>query len=252
MTTEILKKITEISNELKNLHGDDYGEQFCNRALFLITNNSSYKSDYQIIFEAVHTLIDNDNKDRIISTLQAKLKKLEQEVKALREENKAKDNVIAEQNARIIKLEEDNKQKDCKINKLEKQVNVLMRNHYLIVIAQAYKNLEYYIIQKATGYETAIMEPINTNLNDFMANKINQTYHGEVARLMKHFEIEKYSDSLSKIKRARNNEAHPEPIDMDELKDACESLKTKYLGIERFYEGYQEVNNSMCNCITKY
>jgi hypothetical protein len=32
---------------------------------------------------------------------------------------------------------------------------------------------------------------------------------------------------------------------MDELKDACESLKTKYLGIERFYEGYQEVNNSL-------
>jgi hypothetical protein len=237
MTTEILKQITEITNELKNLHGDDYGEQFCNRALFLITNNSSYKSDYQIIFEAVHTLIDNDYKDRLIFNLQKKIKEQESRITKLEEENKELKNEI-----KVLK--EDNKQKDCKINKLEKQVNVLMRNHYLIVIAQAYKNLEYYIIQKATGYDAVIMDSININLNDFLANANYQTYHEEVARLMKHFEIEKYSASLSKIKRARNNEAHPDPIDMDELKDACESLKTKYLGIERLYEGYQEVNNS--------
>ena len=32
---------------------------------------------------------------------------------------------------------------------------------------------------------------------------------------------------------------------MDELKDACESLKTKYPGIERFYEGYQEVYDGL-------
>lgn len=89
------------------------------------------------------------------------------------------------------------------------------------------------------------MDSTNTNLNDFLANENYKTYHEEVARLMKHFEIEKYSASLSKIKRARNNEAHPDPIDMDELKDACESLKTKYSGIEQFYEGYQEVNNSL-------
>jgi hypothetical protein len=39
MTTEILKQITEISNELKKLHGDDYGEQFCNSSLFLSLEN---------------------------------------------------------------------------------------------------------------------------------------------------------------------------------------------------------------------
>jgi len=231
MTTETIKQITEISTELKNLHGDDYGEQFCNRALYLITNNTANKSDYQIIFEAVYSLIDGDYKDRLIFNLQKKIKEQEARITKLEEDNK--------------QFKEDNKQKDIKINKLEKQVNVLMRNHYLIVIAQAYKNLEYYIIQKATSYDTAIMDSINTNLNDFLADANNQTYYEEVARLMKYFEIEKYSASLSKIKRARNNEAHPDPIDMDELKDACESLKTKYLGIERFYEGYQEVNNSL-------
>jgi len=231
MTTEIIKQITEISTELKNLHGDDYGEQFCNRALYLIANNTANKSDYQIIFEAVYSLIDGDYKDRLIFNLQKKIKEQEARITKLEEDNK--------------QFKEDNKQKDIKINKLEKQVNVLMRNHYLIVIAQAYKNLEYYIIQKATSYDTAIMDSINTNLNDFLADANNKTYHEEVARLMKHFEIERYSASLSKIKRARNNEAHPDPIDMDELKDACESLKTKYIGIERFYEGYQEVNNSL-------
>jgi len=246
METEILRQhITHITDKLKYSHDEDYAEQVEKASLELINTFPDVVQRLQIIIEAFYDMVDYDNKDRIIASLQSKVKKLEQEVKELKEENKAKDNVIAEQNARIIKLEEDNKQKDIKINKLEKQVNVLMRNHYLIVIAQAYKNLEYYIIQKATGYGTFIMDSINTNLNDFLANENYKTYHEEVARLMKHFEIEKYSASLSKIKRARNNEAHPDPIDIDELKDACESLKTKYSGIERFYEGYQEVNNSL-------
>ena len=44
MTTETLKYIAEISNELKNLHGDDYGEQFCNRVLHVINNNPAGKN----------------------------------------------------------------------------------------------------------------------------------------------------------------------------------------------------------------
>ena len=231
MTTETLKLITEMTNMIKDVNYEDYGEQYFNTAIKLLDPNT-YNNEYNILFEAPKTVIDSYKyKDKQIMDLKNKVKNQDDRITKLEDENK--------------ELKEDNKQKDIKINKLEKQVNVLMRNHYLIVIAQAYKNLEYYIIQKATGYGTMKMDSINTNLNDFLADANNQTYYEEVARLMKYFEIEKYSASLSKIKRARNNEAHPDPIDMDELKDACESLKTKYLGIERFYEGYQEVNNSL-------
>ena len=230
MTTETLKYISEISNELKNLHGDDYGEQFCSQVIHVINKNPDDKSVYQIIFEGVHSLIDSDYKDKLIFNLQkknkeqdARIRTLETEINTLKEDNK--------------QLKEDNKQKDIKINKLEKQVNVLMRNHNNLVLWQAYKNLEYYIIQKVTGYDSEKMDLLNTNLNEFLADANYQSYHEEVAKLMSHFEMEKYNASLGKIRKARNNEAHPNPIEMNELAQACQDMKLVYPGIEKLYEG---------------
>jgi hypothetical protein len=74
-------------------------------------------------------------------------------------------------------------------NKLEKQVNVLMRNHYNLILWQAYKNLEYYIIQTATGYDNNKMEIINTNLNCFITDENNKDYKDTVMILMEKFEI---------------------------------------------------------------
>jgi hypothetical protein len=234
MTTEILKQITEISNELKNLHGNDYGEQFCNRALFLITNNSTYKSDYQIIFEAVHTLIDNNYKDRLIFNLQKKIKEQEARITKLEEDNKQKD-------TRITKLEEDNKQKDIKINKLEKQVNVLMRNQYYIILSEVIKNIEYYIIQSTTRYDNNKMKNIDLNLNEFINNPENAQYKLEIEKLMEKFEISKYNASITKIINKRNRISHPNPVEMEELQDACNELKKIYPGIDELYNHYQEV-----------
>ena len=45
-------------------------------------------------------------------------------------------------------------------DKLTKQVNKLMRNHYNLVLWQAYKNVEYYIIQKITGFDKDKMEKV--------------------------------------------------------------------------------------------
>ena len=238
MATVILNRVKYITEQLKHSHDEDYAEQVEKASLELIDTYPDTIERLQIIIDAFYDMVDYDNKDKIIICLQAKVKKLEQDVRELKEDNKAKDHIIAEQHARLRNLELDNKQ-------LNKKVDTLMRSHYLIVIAQAYKNLEYYIIQKATGYDSSVMDTINTNLNEFLANANYQSYHEEVASLMAHFEIEKYYASLGKIRKARNNEAHPDPIEMDELKDACESLKTKYPCIERLYEGYQEVYNSM-------
>jgi len=234
MTTETIKQITEISTELKNLHGDDYGELFCSRALYLISNNTANKGDYQIIFEAVYSLIDSDYKDRLIFNLQKKIK---------------------EQDARICKLEEDNKQKDIRIGNLEKEckelkneiktlnnkVDVLMRNQYLITLAEAIKNVQRYIIQTATGYDNQQMEKINLNLEEFLALPENQIYKSNIEELMTRFEISKYNNAISKIINKRNRISHPDPVEMDMLELACNTMKTTYPGIDALYNHYQVV-----------
>jgi hypothetical protein len=111
MTTELLRQITEISKEIKNIHGDDYGEQYCNVAINLLNKNQSNINEYQILIEAAHSLIDSDYKDKLIFNLQKKVK--EQDIRIL---NLEKDNKI---------LKEDNAKKDIKINKLEKEIKVL-------------------------------------------------------------------------------------------------------------------------------
>lgn len=234
MTTEILKQITEISNELKNLHGNDYGEQFCNRALFLITNNSTYKSDYQIIFEAVHTLIDNDYKDRLIFNLQKKIKEQEIRITKLEEDNRQKD-------TRITKLEEDNKQLKEDNRQINKKLNLIMRNQYYIVLSEAIKNIAYYIIQTATRYDNNKMKNIDLNLDEFINNSENTQYKLEIEKLMEKFEISKYNASISKIINKRNRISHPNPVEMEELQDACNEFKKKYPGIDELYNHYQEV-----------
>lgn len=112
MTTELLRQITEISKEIKNIHGDEYGEQYCNVAINLLNKNPSNINEYQILIEAAHSLIDSDYKDKLIFNLQKKVK--EQDIRIL---NLEKDNKI---------LKEDNEKKDIKINKLEKEIKVLI------------------------------------------------------------------------------------------------------------------------------
>ena len=227
MTTETIRQITEISTELKNLHGDDYGEQFCGRAIYLITNNTVNKSDYQIIFEAVYSLIDSDYKDRLIFNLQKKIK---------------------EQDARICKLEEDNKLLKIdntnlknEIKTLNNKVDVLMRNQYLITLAEAIKNVQRYIIQIATGYDTKQMEKITLNLEEFLALSENQIYKPQIEELMTRFEISKYNNAISKVINKRNRISHPDPVEMDMLELACNTMKATYPGIDALYNHYQVV-----------
>jgi hypothetical protein len=233
MTTETIKQITEISTELKNMHGDDYGEQFCNRALYLITNNTVNKTDYQIIFEAVYTLIDSDYKDRLIFNLQKKIKEQDARITKLEQENKTLKDEIKE-----LKIENQN---------LNKKVDILMRNHNIVILAESIKTIQYYIIQRATGFDDARMKDITLNLDDFINNPLYAQYKLEIEKLQEHFEISKYQLVINKIINKRNRLSHPNPIEMDELKLACEDMKTVYSGIDAIYNHYQEVYNYF-NC----
>jgi hypothetical protein len=227
MTTETLKLITEMTNMIKDVNYEDYGKQYFNTAIKLLDPNT-YNNEYNILFEAPKTVIDSYKyKDKQIMDLKIKVKNQDDRITKLEDENK--------------ELKEDNKQKDIKINKLEKQVNVLMRNHYNLILWQAYKNLEYYIIQTATGYDNNKMEIINTNLNCFITDENNKDYKDTVMILMEKFEINKYSNGLGKLTRNRLREAHPNPIEMEELQDACNDMEKTYIGIENLYNHYQEV-----------
>lgn len=234
MTEVLLKQITEITNEIKNIHGDDYGEQYCNVAINLISKNHSNINDYQILIEAAYSLIDSDYKDKLIFNLQKRLKEQESRITHLEKDNKD----LKEQNKtlkeRVIKLEDNN-------DKLTKQVNKLMRNHYNLVLWQAYKNVEYYIIQKVTGFDKNKMENTNTNLTEFINNPNNNSYVNDINKFITKFNINNYNGCLGKLSRSRLQEAHPKPIELDDLEDACNDMKNIYNGIDELYNHYQEV-----------
>jgi hypothetical protein len=221
-------QVIHIADELKNSHGDDYSEQVCKAYFELLDIYPADKiSTLQIIINAFYDTIDYDNKDKVIASLQKKMK---------------------EQDARICKLEEENKQKDIRIGNLEKeckelknQVNMLMRNQYLITLAEAIKKVQRYIIQTATGYDSQKMDKVNLNLDEFIALPENEIYKPQIEELMATFEISKYNNAISKVINKRNGISHPDPVEMDMLELACNTMKATYPGIDALYNHYQVV-----------
>jgi len=125
MTTELLRQITEISNEIKNIYGNDYGEQYSNVAIKLLNQNPNNMNEYHILIEATHSLIDSDYKDKLIISLQKKIK--EQEIRILKLE---KDNEILKKDNEILK--KDNKSLNNKIEILEKDNEILKKDNEIL------------------------------------------------------------------------------------------------------------------------
>ena len=82
---------------------------------------------------------------------------------------------------------------------------------------------------------------MKSKVNSFLADENNKDYKDSIIILMDKFEISKYNNSLEKLTRNRFRKVHPIPIEMDELQNACNDMKTIYLGIEELYNHYQEV-----------
>ena len=116
-----------------------------------------------------------------------------------------------------------------------------MKRHYNLVLWQAYKNVEYYIIQKVTKYDKIKMESINTNLTEFIKNSDNSMYINDINNFIMKFKINNYNKSLGKLNYNRIQEAHPNPIELDELEDACNDMENIYNGIKDLYNNYKEV-----------
>ena len=224
--------VYSVCNEIKNIYGDDYGEQYSNVAIKLLNQNPNNINEYHILIEATYSLIDSDYKDKLIISLQKKIK--EQELRILKLE---KDNELLKKDNEILK-------KDNKL--LNKKIDILMKRHYNLVLWQAYKNLEYYIIKTVTKYDDNTMNNINTNLTEFKNDSSNEKYINDINMLIQKFKINNYANSLGKLNKNRINEAHPNPIELEELEMACLDMKDKYIGmrsdqIEELYNNYQEV-----------
>ncbi len=240
MTTELLSQINKISNEIKLIQGDEYGEQYYNVAFNLIQNHPENINQYQILIEATHILIDDDYKFKLILNLKQKIK--EQDI------------IIKDQGNRIIKLEHEvkelkleNQQLKQDNKQLHTKINILMRNQYNLIIWQAYKNLEYYIIKSVTNFNDSIMHNIDTNLNNFINNTENTKYITQIKEMQIKFKINNYYNILGKLSKNRIKEAHPDPIELDELEIACDEMKNVYPGIEELYNNYTEVYNFFTN-----
>jgi len=225
MTTELPQQIKNINNEVKYKYGDIYAEQV-NEVINDVYHNLNIKTTIGLV-DFIEYVINDDHKQSQINALKKDVKTLQEENKVLKEENKT----LKE---KVVKLENNN-------DKLTKQVNKLMRNHYNLVLWQAYKNVEYYIIQKVTGYNKDKMENINTNLTEFINNPDNNKYVNDINKFMIKFNINNYNGCIGRLSRSRLQEAHPNPIELDELEDACDDMKNIYTGIEELYNHYQEV-----------
>lgn len=249
MTTELLSHITKISNEIKLIQGDEYGEQYYNVALNLINNHPENINDYQILIEATHILIEDDYKLQIILNLKDKIKKLELEVKELKQDNQQLKQENKELKLEIKELKQDNQQLKQDNQQLNKKMNILMRNHNNLILWQAYKNLEYYIIKTITKFDNSIIDNIDTNLNNFMNKPENTKYIQQIKEMQLKFKINNYNSILGKLTKNRIKEAHPNPIELDELEIACDEMKHIYPGIEELYNNYTEVYNFFTNYI---
>ena len=113
-----------------------------------------------------------------------------------------------------------------------------------------------------TGFDKNKMETTNTNLTEFINNPNNNSYVNDINKFITKFNINNYNSCLGRLSRNRKNlqnkflrlemknlffisnrlqEAHPNPIELDDLEDACEDMKNVYNGIEELYNHYQEV-----------
>ena len=191
-----------------------------------VHNNLNVKTTH-VLVDFVELVINNDYSQPQINALKKDVKELKEENKTLKEEIKVlkQDNIVLKNNN----------------DKLTKHINKLMRNHYNLVLWQAYKNVEYYIIQKITGFDKDTMEKINTNLTEFINNPNNNKYINDINKFITKFNINNYSSCLGRLSRNRITEAHPNPIELDDLEDACEDMKNVYTGIEELYKNYKEV-----------
>ena len=125
METETLGLITEMTNMIKDVNYDEYGELYFNTAINLLDKNSFNNNEYHILIEAPKTVIDAYKyKDKQILDLKNKVKGQDARISFLEETIKTQNTIIETQNIKITNLE----------TRLTKQEQHQLFNKYVIGI----------------------------------------------------------------------------------------------------------------------
>ena len=265
MNKELTEQIELVTHNIEEVLGDEYKKQF----IYAIDSIQEKIKPTHILVNIIQLSLNDETKQKQINILKQENKELEytnidmknkiytleNEKKEIKDENKELNIKIRKQDTKInalnddikelkndIKdLREDNNKKDIRISALEEEMSEFIKGRYNIVLWQTYKNLEYYIIQKATNYDNEKMETINTNLIEFSNNPNNLMFMNEINMLKNKFNIDKYNRNLKLLKQRRIKFSHPEPIELSELKKACNKMKKEYVGIDNLYDAYAEI-----------
>ncbi len=265
MNKELTEQIELVTHNIEEVLGDEYKKQF----IYAIDSIQEKIKPTHILVNIIQLSLNDETKQKQINILKQENKELEytnidmknkiytleNEKKEIKDENKELNIKIRKQDTKInvlnddikelkndIKdLREENNKKDIRISALEEEMSEFIKGRYNIVLWQTYKNLEYYIIQKATNYDNEKMETINTNLIEFSNNPNNLMFMNEINMLKNKFNIDKYNRNLKLLKQRRIKFSHPEPIELSELKKACNKMKKEYVGIDNLYDAYAEI-----------
>jgi len=223
MTTQYLRQqVIHIADELKISHGDDYSSEVCKAYFELLDTYPTDKiSTLQIIINAFSDTIDYDNKDKIIASLQKKLKELEATIKL---QNKKIDNLeatiklqditIQSHEATIKNQDATIKNQDKKITDLEtrltKQETNQLFNKYVIGI-QDLNRIELLETQLADARELKKLK--NDRING--CHYINDDYNNNEKAIRINLLIDKIENVPSEIKELFEDEY---PGLLDDLK----------------------------------
>ena len=138
MSINIKEQIKNISDEIKESYGECYGEQWETVSMSVANKLNNDLNDFQILLEAVQNIVDEDYKFKFIQGLQKKIR--EHDVKINNLENKN------------IELKKEISELKSDMTELKNRLNEKERKEYIILLIQASRNMEHYIIKQITNW----------------------------------------------------------------------------------------------------
>ncbi len=136
-------------------------------------------------------------------------------------------------------------EKKIEYMKLQKNVEILINKHYELLMWQACKNIEYYIIKTVTNYDNSKMSTIDINLIKFAEN--NNQYLHKIVELMKDFRMRYYILHIDRLLIDKEKYT-PKIVNKNELYRACRELEHIYNGIDmlgEYYNYYEDEINKI-------
>ncbi len=141
------------------------------------------------------------------------------------------------QDGKIFELETENKKINGKLTALENKFAEKEEKEYIIILIQAIRNMENYIINKFTNWSDDEIQKYG-GIVKFKKNY--PQYKDDAENIEKEFGLTKNKANVNKINEKRKLYTHPNPIDEEVLEMACNKFCSKYNGLTDLYKGYMK------------